>query len=113
MTNAGSTSKLTTNKETTIVALDPAQMTIAEASAAIESGSLKPSALIESCLQQATVTEPEVRAWAHSGGDYSRMAARLLDSQRSTGSLHGIPFGVKDIIAVSYTHLTLPTICSV
>lgn len=77
---------------------DPAQMTIAEASVAIESGYLTPSALIDACLERISVHEPEVRAWAHSGGDHSRMAARLLDTQHSTGSLHGIPFGIKDII---------------
>lgn len=78
--------------------LDPAQMTITEASAAIESGRLKPSALVDACLEQVAVQEPQVRAWAHAGGDQSRMAARLLDSQTPSGSLYGIPFGVKDII---------------
>lgn len=80
------------------MSVDPAQMTIAEASVAIESGKLSPSALIESCLEQSAAVEPEVRAWAYCGGDQSRMAARLLDQNRPSGPLYGIPFGVKDII---------------
>ncbi len=77
---------------------DPAQMTIVEASRAIESGKLTPSALTDACLDRVEEREPETRAWAYCSGDQSRMAARLLDSQSSTGALHGIPFGVKDII---------------
>ena len=80
------------------MSLDPAQMTIAEASREIESGALKPSELIDACLERASIREPNVRAWAHRGGDHSRMAARLLDLQSWSGPLHGIPFGVKDII---------------
>lgn len=77
---------------------NPAQMTIAEAARAIESGNLSPSALIDACLENTARHEPMVRAWAYSGGDQSRMAARLLDQQPVSGVLHGIPFGVKDII---------------
>lgn len=88
-------------KDIVIVTLDPAQMTIAEATAALGSGKLKPSMLIDACLERTEVHERDVRAWAHLGGDQSRMAARLLDSS-SPGSpgraLYGIPFGVKDII---------------
>ncbi len=80
------------------MSLDPAQMTIVEACREIEAGSLKPSVLIDACLERSADHEPEVRAWAHCGGDQSRMAARLLDLQTATGPLHGIPFGVKDII---------------
>jgi len=82
------------------VTLDPAQMTIAEAAAAIGSGTLKPSGLIEACLERAGREEPVVKAWVHLGGDQSRMAARLLDLVDAAPEkpLHGIPFGVKDII---------------
>ena len=77
---------------------NPAQMTIAEAAREIESGSLSPSALIDACLEHTAQQESEVRAWAYNGGDQSRMAARLLDQQPVNSVLHGIPFGVKDII---------------
>ena len=80
------------------MSLDPAQMTIAEASREIQSGRLSPSALFDACLERTEQQERVVRAWAHIGGDQSRMAAQLLNLQSSTGVLHGIPFGVKDII---------------
>ncbi len=80
------------------MSLEPAQMTIAEASREIEAGTLTPSALIESCLARTGAHESRVRAWACCADDQARMAARLLDPQERVGSLHGIPFGIKDII---------------
>lgn len=77
---------------------DPAQFTIVEAGAAIRRGDLKPSELIEACLARTEMAEREVRAWAHLAPDQPRMAARLLDLVTPAGSLHGIPFGIKDII---------------
>jgi len=81
-----------------MASLDASQMTICEAAEAIESGNLKPSELIDSCLERTSDQEPEVRAWAYADEDQARMAARLLDLNHSGGALHGIPFGVKDII---------------
>ena len=85
-------------KKGATVSDDPAQMTIAEAGTAIKAGNLKPSALIEACLERTSLRDPEVMAWAFLGGDQARMAARLLDTWQSDNVLHGIPFGVKDII---------------
>ena len=80
------------------MSLDPAEMTIAEASREIQSGALTPSTLTEACLERTAAREPETRAWTYCGGDQSRMAARLLDLKSSSSPLHGIPFGVKDNI---------------
>ncbi len=80
------------------MSLEPAQMTIAEALREIASGQLSPTALIDACLEHTSQHEPQVRAWNHLGGDQSRMAAQLINLQSSRGALHGIPFGVKDII---------------
>ncbi len=77
---------------------DPAQMTAAEASIEIASGKLKPSELIEACLTRTAACENDVRAWAHLGADKARMAARLLDPITPISPLHGVPFGIKDII---------------
>ena len=77
---------------------DPAQMTITQLQVAIGRGDLQPSEVTESCLARAGVCEHEVRAWAFLGDDEARMASRLLDASPATGALHGIPFGVKDII---------------
>lgn len=80
---------------------DYAQLTVSEAATDIENGDLKPSALVDACLERIQVQEPDVRAWAYPAGDQARMAARLLDLNATNGSLHGIPFGVKDIIDTS------------
>lgn len=77
---------------------DPSEMTATEASAAIAAGSLKPSELIEACLARTDVCEGDVRAWAYLAADKARMAARLIDPVTPATPLHGIPFGIKDII---------------
>lgn len=77
---------------------DPARMTVAEAQVSIGRGELLPSQLIEACLARAAAREPDVRAWAWLEPDKARMAARLLDVAPASTALHGIPFGVKDII---------------
>lgn len=81
--------------------LDPAQMTIVEALAAMGNGKLKPSGLVEACLERYDAHERDIGAWAYLDGDQSRMAARLLDADNSNNperALFGIPFGAKDII---------------
>lgn len=80
------------------MATDYAQMTVSEAAIEIASGDLKPSMLIDACLERIDMQEPSVRAWAYPASDQARMAARLLDSCEVNDALHGIPFGVKDII---------------
>lgn len=80
------------------MASDYAQLTVSEAADAIAAGNLKPSVLIDACLERTRFQEPDVRAWAYPAGDQARMAARLVDLVDYGGPLHGIPFGVKDII---------------
>ena len=77
---------------------DPAEMTATEASSAIAAGDLKPSELVEACLTRTEACEGGVRAWAYLGADKARMAARLIDPVPPATPLHGIPFGIKDII---------------
>lgn len=77
---------------------DPAEMTATEASREIAAGSLKPSELVDACLARTAACEDNVRAWAHLAADPARMAARLIDPIAPATPLHGIPFGVKDII---------------
>ncbi len=84
------------------MAIDYAQMTVSEAAGAIASGDLKPSTLVDACLERSRSQEPAVRAWAYLSDDQALMAARLLDSKNVSADpsapLHGIPFGIKDII---------------
>ncbi len=63
--------------------------------------------LIESCLERIHEREPEVGAWAHFDETLVLNAARTADATSPRSPLHGIPFGVKDIIDTS----ELPTEC--
>ena len=73
-------------------------LTALEARRAIENGNLTASGLLEACLERIEEREPTVRAWVHVDKEGARRHARDLDSGPSRGILHGIPFGVKDII---------------
>ena len=61
--------------------------------------------------------EKDIKAWAHFDKKLLLEKAAEADEHRRLGKplgpLHGIPVAVKDIVAVSYTHLTLPTILRV
>jgi Asp-tRNA(Asn)/Glu-tRNA(Gln) amidotransferase A subunit family amidase len=58
---------------------------------------------VEEALRRLERTEPELRAWVRVDADGARAAAPLAPE----GPLHGMPFGVKDIIDVA----GLPTEC--
>ncbi|WP_210587654.1 amidase [Streptomyces sp. GESEQ-35] len=58
---------------------------------------------VEDALVRLEQTEPEIRAWVRVDADGASAAAR----QVADGPLHGLPFGVKDIIDVA----GLPTEC--
>ncbi len=73
---------------------DPSRLTATEASRAIAAGSLTPTALMEACLNRAASREGEVRAFAWLDAGQARHAA----AQARPGPLHGIPFGVKDVL---------------
>ncbi|MFI6698658.1 amidase [Streptomyces sp. NPDC050509] len=61
------------------------------------------TAAVEDALRRAERVEPEIRAWVRLDAEGARTAAR----QAPDGPLHGLPFGVKDIIDVA----GLPTEC--
>jgi amidase len=50
------------------------------------------------CLDHIAVREPEVQAWQYLNGDQVLAQARALDRREPRGPLHGVPFGIKDII---------------
>lgn len=77
---------------------DPSGLTIGEAAAEIAKGNLKPSELVEACVARAAAVDGDVRAWVSFDPDKARMAGRLADTKPATQAMHGIPFGVKDII---------------
>ena len=86
---------------------DPATLTASQAARAIASGELTATALAEALVQRTQEMEPGVRAWAHFEADQLLEAARLADAGPRRGPLHGVPFGVKDIIDTA----EMPTAC--
>jgi len=77
-------------------------LTAAEAAPLIARGELSSEALVQSCLERIAAREPAVQAWEFLDPELALTQARALDreSERGVprGPLHGIPFGIKDVI---------------
>src|SRR5579872_5209297 len=79
------------------------ELTAAEAAALIAAGDLSSEDLVRACIARIVEREPKVRAWVTINFDQVIGAAREADKVRELnskrlGSLHGVPFGVKDVI---------------
>src|SRR5260221_5142229 len=78
---------------------------IAALAAAIRSGALTATALLERYLARIDAVEPSLQAWRLVARDNARAEAASLDRDaaagRFRGPLHGIPVGIKDIIDVA------------
>jgi aspartyl-tRNA(Asn)/glutamyl-tRNA(Gln) amidotransferase subunit A len=78
----------------------PADLTVAQARAALTSGELSARELLDATLQRATLTEAELHAYLTIDHDGARSAAAAADEAfargESTGPLHGVPVAVKD-----------------
>jgi Asp-tRNA(Asn)/Glu-tRNA(Gln) amidotransferase A subunit family amidase len=79
-----------------------ADLTALQARDEIARGAVKAVELVEAYLARIAEREPEVQAWAHLDPGYvisqAEAADRLRATGRPTGSLHGVPVGLKDII---------------
>jgi aspartyl-tRNA(Asn)/glutamyl-tRNA(Gln) amidotransferase subunit A len=84
---------------------DLAGLTAVEAAARIERGEITSVMLVEACLARIAERDGTVQAWEHLDPDYALEQARAADERRamdvSTGPLHGVPVGIKDIIDTS------------
>ncbi|MEQ8816967.1 MAG: amidase [Thalassobaculum sp.] len=73
-----------------------------EAGQAIAAGRLTARALVEACLARIETLDPVLGAWVALDAGGARAAAdradRELAAGRSRGPLHGIPYGLKDIL---------------
>ena len=78
--------------------MEPFQLTASAAARSIREGRLTSEALVRSCLERIEARDPDVRAWIHVDPARALAAARDADKRPATGPLHGIPFGVKDVI---------------
>lgn len=79
------------------------KLTAVEARDAMASGKLTAEAYIDACLAHIAKRDPQVEAWAHLSPDLAREQARGADKALKAGIrpglLHGLPVGIKDIIA--------------
>ena len=66
--------------------------------ARIAKGSLTAEAATRACLDRIATREAVVGAWQHLDPDHAIAEARERDRTGSSGPLHGVPIGVKDLI---------------
>jgi len=85
---------------------------VSELAAAIASGALSPVALVERCLARIAAVDGQVQAWRRVDGERALAVARKREAEARSGHirgpLHGIPFGVKDVIDAA----GLDTLCN-
>jgi Asp-tRNA(Asn)/Glu-tRNA(Gln) amidotransferase A subunit family amidase len=78
--------------------MEPCQLTAAEAAALIQSKQLSCEELARSCLKRIAARDAQIKAWLWLDPEHVIRRARELDKLPCKGPLHGVPFGVKDII---------------
>jgi len=76
----------------------PNELDAVDALTAIAAGRLSAEALAEACLARIAARDSVVRAFAHIDRERAVAEARGRDRAGAKGPLHGLPFGVKDII---------------
>ncbi|WP_411138603.1 amidase [Streptomyces sp. C10] len=90
----------------------PFELTLAEAADAVANGELSPVELTGSELERIDAVEERLGAYVSVTGEVARRSAALAEREiaagRYRGPLHGIPFGLKDLIDVA----GLPTTAS-
>lgn len=92
--------------------MPPFDLTLAEAATAIRTGELSAQELTHSISERIDTVDARVRAYVTRTDDSAREAAVRADDERAAGDyrgpLHGIPYGLKDLIDVA----GLPTTAS-
>jgi Asp-tRNA(Asn)/Glu-tRNA(Gln) amidotransferase A subunit family amidase len=74
------------------------ELSVTDAARRIEAGEITAQALAAACLERIAGRDEEVRAWAYVDRARVLEQARALDRQPRASRLHGVPFGIKDII---------------
>ena len=72
-----------------------------EAAEQLAQRTLRAEDLVQACLERIDAREAEVQAWNHVARDAALARARALDQGAHQGLLHGLPIGVKDLIATA------------
>jgi len=83
-----------------------ADLTLAEAAAAIRTRRLSPVELTEAVLARIDEVEPRLHAYVAVDADRARAEARAAEHGEIRSPLHGIPMGLKDLIDVAGTATT-------
>jgi Asp-tRNA(Asn)/Glu-tRNA(Gln) amidotransferase A subunit family amidase len=77
-------------------------LSASDAARLIASGVISSEELVQACLARVRNTDAEIEAWAFLDPDHALGQARAADEWRlggrPTGTLHGVPVGIKDII---------------
>lgn len=74
------------------------ELTATEIVRAIQAGQTTCEAVARACLERIAEREPAVQAWQYLDPANVLARARVLDQRGVSGPLHGVPFGIKDII---------------
>lgn len=83
------------------VPTDPVRLTASQAAALIAARRLSSLELVDALLAHIALREQKVAAWVHLDPDVVRSEARARDAVPPVGPLHGVPIGIKDVIATS------------
>lgn len=87
------------------VLIDLTDLTAAEIARQVRAGTLSPVEVVEACLKRIDEVDRSVLAWVHADRSGALQSARELEAEARAGKfrgpLHGVPVGIKDIIAVS------------
>lgn len=80
------------------------ELSACDAARLLADGAIGAQQYVRACIDRIEVEEPRVMAWAHLDARHALEQAREADDRhregRASGSLHGIPVGIKDIIDV-------------
>ena len=74
------------------------EISATEAARRLAAGETTCEALVTACLERIAARDEEVRAWAFVDKERALAEARALDRAPRRSRLHGVPFGIKDII---------------
>lgn len=85
--------------------IDLDRLSVVAAAAAVREHRYSAEALMAAVLERAQLTEPLVHAYVHLDPEAALQAARTADDQlhegRVCGPLHGVPAGIKDLLATA------------
>lgn len=74
------------------------ELTATEAVRRIAQGEMTSEQLVRACLERIAEREAVVGAWEYLNPEQALAQARERDRRGGSGALHGVPFGIKDII---------------